>query len=120
MPNMPQAPSELSASQTTPPVVVLNLSFRPASPSEVESGLDGFVSFNLSRLMIVHRVAVRRTMNGHSQLTYPRSTRRSGRSYRDFRPASAAIEQEIERQVFALLRSNPCWRKRKGAGTEGE
>jgi DNA-binding cell septation regulator SpoVG len=85
------------------PVSLCDIRLRRVSHSE--SGLLGWVSFEVAGLFSLHGIALRRTLDGRLALAFPRRTQRSGKRYFFSRPLDDESRMEIEAQVFAALRS---------------
>jgi hypothetical protein len=84
-------------------MVVSNVKFAVAGRAEQETGLLGYLSFEIDGLIGVDGVTLRRTRNGRRTLSYP--SRRDGRGVRHplVRPLSHRAMKLIEEQVFGAL-----------------
>lgn len=79
------------------------LAFTPARQVEVASGLLGWVDLRVGELLIVNRVAVRRTRDGAPALAWPARNDRRGIRRFVVRPECHAARVGIEAVVFAEL-----------------
>lgn len=77
--------------------------FTPAPPLDLAVGLVGWVDLELSELVIVHNVAVRRTRDGEPTLSWPVKDDRKGNRRAVVRPHGDAARVKIEAAVFADL-----------------
>lgn len=76
--------------------------FSSASPRDVESGLLGWLTLLVDRVVVVDSVALRRTLRGELRLSFP--GRQVGNGRRPYvRPVDDAARREIERQVLAAI-----------------
>ena len=73
------------------------------SSSELQSGLLGWVSFDLDQVLRVDGVALRRRLDGRLTLSFPCRRGRAGDSHPYLRPLDAQARTIIERQVFREL-----------------
>lgn len=80
-----------------------DVDFAPASASDTASGLLGWVGFSVGALRL-DSVQIRRTRDGHLELSFPGRRSRSGRMRRYVVPLNPEARGEIERQVLAELR----------------
>jgi DNA-binding cell septation regulator SpoVG len=83
---------------------VTSVAFSPARPLDVRDGLLGFASVHLDGVLAIHRVAVRRTLDGRVVLSFPAPADHDGRRRPLVHPLDAAAHAAIERQVVAELR----------------
>ena len=74
-----------------------------APAASVETGLLGWVSFIVNRMLHVNGVAVRRTMEGKTVLSFPAREGRNGQRFFFLRPVNDAARIEIEQQVLTAL-----------------
>jgi hypothetical protein len=82
---------------------VSDVRFVAASPAEVETGLSGWVRFVVNGILRVDGVAVRRTLNGRTAISFPAKRDKTGRMRKYVRPANAEVGREIEYQVLKAL-----------------
>ena len=83
---------------------VSNVRFTSASDLEVESGLLGWLSFDLSGSLRLDGVAMRRTLDGRLALSFPGRKDRRGQIHLHVRPLDDHIRRDIEHQIFSRLR----------------
>ena len=81
---------------------IAGLQFTPASPPDRARGLLGFLAFDHGGLRI-DGVAVRRTLRGRVQISYPERLRRGGGSYPIVRPLDAATRRALEERILDAL-----------------
>lgn len=74
-----------------------------ATPTEIERGLLGWVSFDLDGVLRVDGVALRRRLDGKPTLSFPCRKGRAGDSHPYLRPLDAQTRAVLERLVFAAL-----------------
>lgn len=84
-------------------VRVSDVQFVAASPCEVETGLRGWTRFVVNGVLRVDGVAVRRTLNGRTALSFPAKRDSTGRMRKYVRPANAEVGRAIEFQVLQAL-----------------
>jgi hypothetical protein len=74
-----------------------------SSAAEAESGLLGWVSFDIGDVLRIDGVALRRRLDGCLTLSFPCRRGRGGDSHPYTRPLDAQARAVIERQVFEAL-----------------
>ena len=84
-------------------MTISNVRFSSAPASDVDSGLLGWLSFDLDDLRL-DSVALRRTTHGRLTLSFPSRRDSSGRRHHIVRPVDDDARQEIERQIIAAIR----------------
>jgi DNA-binding cell septation regulator SpoVG len=80
------------------------VSFRPARPLDVATGLLGYARVQVGDL-VVDSVAIRRARDGRHLISLPSRRDRGGVEHTLIAPASSAIGRDIEAQVLAALRA---------------
>lgn len=80
-----------------------NVRFQAASPTEVKSGLLGWVSCVLNQSLKLNDLAVRRTRSNRLALSFPARTTKTGRQRFYLHPLDDRSRREIERQVFEAI-----------------
>lgn len=81
---------------------ISDVQLQRGSQQDLESGLEGYVSFNWSGVRI-DGVTLRRTRRGHPALSFPCRTDRNGHEHPYIRPLSADVRKRIELEVFDAL-----------------
>ncbi len=77
--------------------------FHQSTPELRESGLLGWISFNLAGNVRVDGVALRRTREGRHTLSFPARRDELGRTHPYLRPLDDATRLAIEGQVLEAL-----------------
>ena len=77
--------------------------FSSARPREQRTGLLGWVVLEVDGLIVVERIALRRTREGRLALSFPAPKDRRGRRYPLVRPLNDAARRAIESHVFVAL-----------------
>lgn len=75
-----------------------------ASPTEIRTGLLGWLTVVVNDAILLDGVTLRRTRDGRLALSYPSRTDARGRRHHVVRPIDDAARREIERQVLERLR----------------
>lgn len=84
-------------------MVISDVEFHAASPSDRRAGMLGWIGFTLDDAIRVDGVALRRTLDDRLVLGFPARRDRSGRQHAYVRPVDDRSRCEVERQVFAAL-----------------
>ncbi len=100
---MSQALKEMKSKESTQSIRIADVRFVHAPPGLAETGLVGFVSFDLNDLVRIDGVALRRTLRGRVALAFPARRDRTGRRQKPVRPLTPELGREIERQVLREL-----------------
>jgi len=87
----------------TPVVLVSNIRFVAASTADERHGLLGWASFVLAETLVVESVALRRTLDGRTVISFPTRRDRHGRQHAIVRPVDDAARCALEREVLAAL-----------------
>ena len=82
---------------------VNEIRFQAATPSLMERGLLGWMSFVLNGTVLIEGVALRRSVEGKYHLSFPVRRERGGRRNFWVRPLDDRARRDIEHQVFAAL-----------------
>jgi len=98
------SPRQSSADRASPLAPIGRVSFTAAPPSELRSGLVGFVCCDLAGLVRLDGIAVRRTLGGELRLSFPSRRDRAGREHHVVRPLDSEAREAIETSVFEALR----------------
>ena len=77
--------------------------FVSGSPTDVESGLVGWLSFVLNETIRIDGVALRRTADGRPALSFPARVDRAGKEWKYIRPLNEIVRRDIEHEVFEAL-----------------
>ena len=87
----------------TPPLIVSDVRYTPASTADAARGLLGFVTCTLNGALRLDGLTLRRSLAGDLVLSYPTRKDRAGKLHAYYRPVDAAARLAIEAQVFAAL-----------------
>ena len=82
---------------------ISNVRLFPCSWRDLQTGLIGFVMFQINSVFRVDGVTLRRTRDGRLCLSYPVAKFTSQAEYNVIRPVNDEARREIERQVFQAL-----------------
>ena len=82
---------------------VSNVRFASASDLEIESGLLGWLSFELDGSLRVQGCTLRRTQGGKLTVSYPARRDAVGRRHFILRPVCDRVRQHLEREIFRAL-----------------
>ncbi len=84
-------------------LAVSDVRFVAASRSEVETGLSGWACFVVNGVLRLDGVAVRRTLNGRTAISFPAKRDSTGRMRKYVRPVNAEVARELEHEVLTAL-----------------
>jgi DNA-binding cell septation regulator SpoVG len=84
-------------------ICITGVTFIAASPAEVETGLLGWMSFDVNDLLRLDGVALRKTADDRIVLSFPCRRDRRGKRHALVRPIDDRAREEIERAVLSTL-----------------
>jgi len=86
-------------------LVVTEVRLTAASQRDAESGLLAYLTVVLNGSLAVDGLALRRSVEGKTYVSYPARTDRRGGRHPIVRPLSEDARVELEREVFRALRA---------------
>lgn len=91
-------------------LLVSKVEFVRAADVERRGGLMGFATVTLDDRVELGSIAVRRTLGGKFELSFPVREDRRGRRHRVVRLLNPAEHEAVEAQVIAILRARGALR----------
>jgi len=82
---------------------ITSVAFTSAAPSEVRTGLLGWVSCVVDDALLIDGITLRRTRDGRTTLSYPARRDAAGRQHFYVRPIDDEARSNLEDQIFAKL-----------------
>lgn len=82
---------------------ITSVGFTSASPTDVRTGLLGWVTCVIDDALLIDGITLRRTADGRITLSYPARRDGSGRQHFFVRPLDDDARRYLERQIFAKL-----------------
>lgn len=75
----------------------------PASATDEEAGLLGYIGFTINGVLALDGVTLRRAADGGEYICYPARTARTGTRHALIRPLSEAARLHVQAQVLSAL-----------------
>lgn len=89
-------------------IIISNVRFTSANPTDGKRGLKGWVRCTLNDQFQLDGIAVRQGRNGRSSLSFPARTDGRGRKHFYYHPVDEKTRRAIERQIFKSLQMIEC------------
>ena len=88
-------------------LMVKDVVFTAVQSDDQRRGLLGYVRCSFANALVLDGIALRRTADGRSALSFPSRTDGQGRRHPLYRPIDDAARRQIERDIFAALGLQP-------------
>ena len=82
---------------------ITSVGFTSATPTDVHTGLLGYVTCVANDALLIDGITLRRTRDGRVTLSYPARRDANGNTHHTVRPINDEARRAVEAQVFRAL-----------------